>query len=190
MTAKKGLHPAIAFVLMLAMLACALLYGANKHWQGERAIVEAEAGTLQEAMDVRVETAHNLLTVAYRHMPKDDALIAAVSDDLAAMKNAASPLALRNAACEQFIKDAQALLSTLAQKNTVIADSRDHMYATLMLPQAVEMCQDQSAMTQYEYCASEFNSGLYGSFSGFLARLCGIKPAEELTGVDTAAVKL
>lgn len=185
MTEKKGLHPALAFALMLAMLSCALFYGAQRHWKGERALVEAEAFVLQEAMDARVETAHNLLTVAYRHMEKDDALCASVSGDLAAMKNASLPLSTRAAACENFIDDAKALLAALAQKDSVINDSRDHMYATLMLPQAVETCQDRSVIEQYDQCAAAFNDGLQGSFSGLLARLSGIGAAERIAA-DTA----
>lgn len=180
MTQKKGLHPAIAFVLMLLMLSCALLYGAGKHWRGERAIVEVEAYMLEEAMDVRTETAYNLLTVAYRHMQKDDALCTAVSGNLSVMKNTALPLADRAAACEDFIKNAEALLAALAQKESVIADSRDHMYATLMLPQAVETCQDYSALAAYDRYAEEFNDGLNGSFSGLLARISGVDAAERL----------
>lgn len=180
MTAKKGLHPAIAFVLMLLMLCCALLYGANRHWTGERAIVEAEATGALLAIDVRVETAHNLLTVAYRHLPKDDALCASVSGSLAVMKNTALPLAQRAAACEDFIRHAETLLSALAQKESVMGDSRDHMYATLMLPQAVETCEDYSALATYDHYAAEFNDGLYGSFSGLLARISGVDAAERL----------
>lgn len=190
MTAKKGMHPAIAFVLMLLMLTGALLFGANKHWKGERAIVEAEATGALKAIDVRVETAHNLLTVAYRHLPKDDALITAVGGGLAVMKNSALPLADRVAACDAFITDAQALLAVLAQQESVIADSRDHMYATLMLPQTVEMCEERTMLDTYDYYAAEFNEGLYGSFSGWLARLSGVEPAERLDAETAPAIML
>lgn len=186
MKERKGLHPAIAFTLMLLMLCGALLNGAHQHWRGEWATIEVEAWSLQEAMDVRVETAHNLLTVAQRHLPKDDALCASVISDRDAMQNTSLPLAERIAAAYRFTDDAKALLTALSQNASVIADDRDHMYATLVLPQAVEKLEETSAFTTYDYYAEEYNKGLGSTVSGVLAQLIGYQKAPRLDSLQPA----
>ena len=45
---KKGLDPRIAFALMVAMIICALLIGANKAWKKNRAGLDASYMAWQE----------------------------------------------------------------------------------------------------------------------------------------------
>lgn len=186
MKERKGLHPAIAFVLMLVMVTVAMCYGANKHWREEKAIVTMKALALEAEMEVRAETAHNLLTVAYRYLPKDDALCTSVSENRAVIRSAALPLADRMEACAQFSENALALLTKLKEIPLVLSDSRDQMYVQLMLPQAVELCEDISAFTAYDQAAEKYNKGLGSTVSGVLAHLMGYKKAPRIDGMQPA----
>lgn len=186
MKERKGLHPAIAFALMLVMLCCSLLYGAHKHWRDEQVNMIRQTQALEAELSVRAETAHNLLTVAYRHLSKDDALCVAVKDAAAALCDTALPLAERMDACTLLTEKAQSLLSAVSSLDSVQADSREQMYAALILPQAVEQFSDMSAFSAYETAVNDYNAGLKGSVSGILAQVLGYREAPELHKADRA----
>jgi len=186
MKERKGLHPAFAFVLMLAMLCIALCHGTYKHWQSERVSVARETQALEAAMDVRAETARNLLTVARRHLPEDDALCIAVSEGFETIRNTSLPLNERDDARMRLAKDARALLNAMGQLPSLQADSRDQMYAALMLPQALEQYDDTAVFTAYEQTVKAYNEELSASVSGWIAQLMGYKKAPELHGTEVA----
>ena len=175
---KKSLDPRVALAIMIVMVCCALCIGANKAWKKNRVSVDAAYIAWEDNIQQRVETAYNLLTVAGRYLPAEDAQLASVRDDLKTME--AADMTDRDSAGETFLTDAQALLAKLASNQTVQSDSRDNMYVTLMLPQAVEQCSNSAAKAAYNAAAQSFNDGLH-SFSGLLARLTGIDFAPTLT---------
>jgi len=183
---KKTLDPRIAFVIMLVMLCIALCIGANKAWRKNREGVDASFAVWQESMQLRTETAYNLLTVAKRYLPEESDLIRAVRTDLSGMENdASSAVNQRAAAGAAFVADAGALLKALAENTAVQQDSRDSMYVNLMLPQAVEQCSDESSLNAYNTAASGYNDAMR-CFSGLLARLTGVNRA-ALISADAAA---
>ena len=184
MSAKKGLHPAIAFALMLLMLICALLFGANKAFVQKKAEVDAAYGQMKNAVVLNAETAHNLLTVAKRHLSADNALILSVKSDLDVMEDASRTAIDKANVWQQFVDHAQALLDTLREKQSVKNDSRDYMYAAQMLPQAVDMCRDMSSVKVYNEAAKAYNDALSGSFSGLLAGITGMDAAELIVMDD------
>lgn len=184
MKERKGLHPAIAFLLMLVMLCCSLLYGAHKHWRDEQVNMIRQTQALEAELSVRAETAHNLLTVAYRHLPKDDALCVAVKESAEALKDTALPLGERMTACTLLTEKAQLLLSAVSSLDSVQADSREQTYAALILPQAVEQFDDTTAFSAYEAAVNAYNTELKGSFSGVLAKVLGYRTAPELHKAD------
>ena len=174
---KKSLDPRVALAIMIVMVCCALCIGANKAWKKNRVSVDAAYTVWEDNIQQRVETAYNLLTVAGRYLPSEDAQLASVRSDLKTMECADT--ASRMSAGEAFLTDAQALLTNLASNPSVQSDSRDNMYVTLMLPQAVEQCSNNAATTAYNAAAQSYNDGLR-SFSGLLARLTGIDFAPVL----------
>lgn len=178
MQEKKGLHPAIACAIMVVMLCCALLMGANKGWTKEKTPVDTARSELMETVQARIETAYNLLTVAGRYMSRDDALYAAMQQDLTSMEKGKENL--RMISMEQFSSDAKALLSALSARPEVQSDSRDFMYVSQMLPQAVEQCLNGTAAQNYNAAAQHYNDRM-NSFSGLLARLTGVKQAALFT---------
>ena len=184
-SAKQRLDPRVAFVLMVIMIICSLCIGANKAWKKQRVNVDTAFSAWEENLQMRVETCYNLLTVAGRYLPQSDALCAAVRADLKAMENASLALEDRAAAAARFEADANALLAALAADSAVMADSRDAMYVTSMLPQAVEQSAKDTAAKAYNTAAESYNGGLH-SFSGLLARLTGVGFAEVIS-LDTGA---
>ena len=184
---KKELDPRIAFAIMVVMICCALLLGANKAWTKNHQAVESGYAVLADNLEQRVETAYNLLTVAGRYLPSDHAQITAVRRDLQQMQSVSLSNDALNAAVaagRQFSSDATALLSTLAANASVQADGRDSMYVSLMLPQAVEQCGSDAAINTYQEAADSFNKGMK-SFSGLLARLTGVELAPDVASAET-----
>ena len=113
---KRSLDPRFAFVLMVIMIVCALLIGANKAWKKNRSGVNEGFELWLESNEQRCETAYNLLTVADRYLPESNSLTAAVRTDLLAMEQSATMDQMK--ACveagSRFLKDAAALLTDLA----------------------------------------------------------------------------
>ena len=55
---------------------------------------------------------------------------------------------------------------------------RDGMYVSSMLPSAVTLCESRiQGFTYYNEAANDYNNGLHQSFSGWLARLTGLRDA-------------
>lgn len=178
MPEKKGLHPAIACAVMVVMLCCALVYGANRGWTRERASLLEAHEDLQKSIQLRIETAYNLLTVAGRYVNESDALYAAVQKDLYSMEDGRDRLYMVSAA--QFGADGKALLSALSARSDVQADSRDYMYVTQMLPQALEQCVSDKTADAYNAAARAYNKHMnsWSTWpSGWLAMLTGVEPA-------------
>ena len=189
---KKKLDPRIAFAIMVVMICCALLLGANKAWTKKHQAVEISYSVLADNLTQRVETAYNLLTVACRYLPADHEQIAALRQDIQQMQAAGlTDRALSEAlqGGQRFSADAAALLSTLAANSSVQADSRDSMYVSLMLPQAVEQCSNSAPISAYQETADSFNQGMR-SFSGLLARLTGVQLAPDAVSYGSTAVEV
>ncbi|MBQ4552165.1 MAG: TPM domain-containing protein [Clostridia bacterium] len=186
MKERKGLHPAIAFVLMILMVCAALFNGAHRHWQEEKAVLLKETQALEAAMNLRAETAQNLLSIARRHLAPEHALCQSVASERAKIGNAALPMAERTAALAQWTQDAKTLLQELALLPSLQQDSRDQMYVQLMLPQAVEQCEENVTFTAYDQAAEKYNTGLGGSFRGVLAHLIGYEKAPRLDSMQPA----
>ncbi len=179
---KKGLDPRIAFVLMIIMIICALLIGANKAWKKNHSGVDAGFEGWKESVALRCETAYNLLTVADRYVSRDNTQVISVRNDLQQMEETADIMHMSECAvaCNSFLTSAQQLLDSLKQDPAVIQDPRDSMYVSLMFPQAMEQCANNTALTVYNDAARTYNNGLH-SFSGLLARLTGLGFAEVVS---------
>ena len=178
---KKTLDYRIALALMIVMIIIALFNGASKAWKKNRVSVDTAYEAWLENVQQRVETGYNILTVAGRYLPDTDPGVASVKTDLANMQATTKEAALNNRfhASEAFIIDGKALLDALNSNAAVQADTRDHMYVSLMLPQALEQCGNTAAMTSYNTAAQAYNDGMK-SFSGLLARLTGVDYAPIL----------
>ena len=179
---KKGLDPRIAFIMMIIIIICALLIGANKAWKKNHAGVDVGFEGWKESVALRCETAYNLLTVAERYVSRDNAQVISVRSDLQQMEETADVRHMSEcaAACNSFLVSAQSLLASLEQDPAVIQDPRDSMYVSLMFPQAMEQCANNTALSVYNDAARTYNNGLH-SFSGLLARLTGLKFAEVVS---------
>ncbi|MBO4926239.1 MAG: hypothetical protein J5472_07140 [Clostridia bacterium] len=173
-----------AVVLLILLIVFAVCFGAYRGWSGERARVEETYAGLETMMQARVEAAYNLLAVAGREQyvkTADEGFLDAVNRvkaDKDVLEGSAS-LREKAEANENLTVDAQALLQRLAALPAVQADERDRMYAESYLPQMMEQSGEKTAGAQYNSAAAEFNKKINSTFSGMIARILGIRPAEE-----------
>lgn len=173
-----------AVVLLIVLVLFAVCFGAYRGWSGERARVEETYAGLETMLQARVEAAYNLLAVAGREQYTLNAdqdyldAVERVKKDKDALEGNAS-LRDKAEANANLTVDAQALLQRLAAVPAVQADERDRMYVDTYLPQMMEQSEEKTVGAQYNTAAAEFNKKLYGTFSGMIARVLGIRPAEE-----------
>ncbi|MBE5781854.1 MAG: LemA family protein [Clostridiales bacterium] len=172
------LRSGVAFLLMLCLVIAALGIGAYQGWSDERKAVEETYAGLEKMIQARVESAYNLITVASRHLPETDAPMAQLISARDILESNAG-LPQKAAANELLSQSAHQILSSLSALPSVQSDSRDKMYVESYLPQMLEESQARTAGALYNTAAAAFNRELEESLSGFLARLLGVKPAEE-----------
>lgn len=176
----------MAFVLMIVLIGASLLWGAYKGWSAERQQVETCMGTLEEVLDARREVGFNILTVARRHLPAEHPMLLSLQTALADLSQAES-LSQRAHANESLQADMKSLLEELKQLPSLTADERDSMYVNQLLPQAMEQSARMTEQAEYNLQAERFNRGFDTSFSGSLARLLGVKRAEQFTPQEGSA---
>ena len=169
------------FALMVCLMLFSVGFGAYRGWSQERARVEESYAGLESMLQTRVESACNVLAVAKRHVNGDgegQRLLRLVEQTRDVLEGGAplSEKADANARLTACVGDLLRHLSTL---DSVQADSRDKMYVESYLPQMMEQSEEKTAGANYNAAAREFNQKLNGTFSGWLARLMGIQPAEE-----------
>ena len=169
-----------AFALMVILVVGSVIFGAYRGWSDERARVNETYAGLESMLQTRVESAYNVLAVAKRHVPENDEYFSNVKKELTVLESASATLPEKARANEALTADAQALLSQMAQMDTVKNDSRDRMYVEDYLPQMLAQSEEKTAGAAYNQAAAEFNGRMKGTFSGWIARtLLGIKPAAE-----------
>ncbi len=168
-----------ALVLMIILAVGSVVFGAYRGWSEERARVNETYTGLEAMLQTRVESAYNVLAVAKRHVPDDDETFLRVKDELSTLESASKTLPQKARANEDLTRDAAALLADLAQKDSVKGDDRDLMYVTSYLPQMLAESEAKTAGAAYNQAAAEFNARMRGTFSGWIARLLGVEPAQE-----------
>lgn len=168
-----------AIAIMVILVAGSVVFGAYRGWTDERARVNETYAGLESMLQTRVESAYNVLTVAKRHVGEDDEAYRRVESDLKTLEGSGR-LSVKAEANESLTQDATALLTALAQMDSVKNDSRDQMYVTSYLPQMLAQSEQKTVGAAYNQAAAEFNTRIRSTFSGWLARtVLGIKPAEE-----------
>ncbi len=171
-------RPVFALLVMLALVAGAVTYGAYRGWSNEFDAVQEMSGSIDRMLASRVETANNILAVAARHLPVGDEAAAALKADRDVLSGDA-PLSQKAAANTRLTDDALLVLEMLRALPSVQGDKRDLMYAQSLLPQMLGESGELTAQNDYNRAARSFNERLEASpFSGRLARLMGIHRAD------------
>lgn len=181
----KKINAVLAFVVMLVLLAVAVIWGAYEGWSGERRQVESSMNTLYEMLGARREIGNNILTVAQRHLQKEDALARSLREEIANLGKNSDFEALADANA-RFERDAEALLDHLSRQPSLKADERDSMYALQMLPQALEQSSRMTEQAEYNQQAAAFNQNMKSRFSGRVARFLGIDDAQQFVTQEDA----
>lgn len=173
---------AIVITFSILLIVAGLFVGAYRGWNAERAEVSAAYQSLEEMLVTRAETAANILTVASRHLDAGDEQMKAVAAERDTLKNKNKGMKEKADANARLSADANALLQKLTALDTVKNDARDNMYVTAMLPQMLDDSGKYIAQTAYNQAAQAFNKRFGDNFiSGTLARVLGIKPAQEFS---------
>ena len=173
------LRTGTAILLMVILVVLSVGFGAYRGWSQERAKVEETSAGLESMLRTRVESAYNVLAVASRHLDAGDEALSRVVRDRDALENASAAMAQRSQANDALTRDVNALLEKLSALPTVQSDSRDSWYVSQYLPQMMAQSEEKTVGANYNSAAREFNQKLNSTFSGFLAKLMGIRPAEE-----------
>ena len=177
------LRTGTAFLLMMILVVLSVGFGAYRGWSQERAKVEETRVGLESMLRTRVESAYNVLAVARRHLNAGDEALRQVERLRDCLENDSASLAEKARANAQLTQDVNALFTRLSAMDSVQADSWDQWYVDSYLPQMMEQSEEKTASATYNSAAEDFNARLNGTFSGWLARLLGIKPAEEFIPV-------
>ncbi|MBR5230633.1 MAG: hypothetical protein IKW00_00095 [Clostridia bacterium] len=187
MAAKRELKPGAAFVLMLVMVCCALIYGSYKHWEERCDLAAMYFDSVDQQIDLNIRTAHNLHTVAARHLDADSTVLSSLKDVIGQMSDGEKELSYKVRMCERFAQIAKPLLESLVTLPTVQQDSRDYMYASQMLPQAVAECEKRDAFENYDLYAMSFNEERASTFTGLMAKIGGVD-ALQYAGYDSSEI--
>lgn len=201
------LRTGTAFVLMICLIVFSVGFGAYRGWSRERAEVEAaynglnelvssSNSRLEDMLSRRIEAANSLLIVARRHLPDTDEAIRALTEDRDILANQTS-LADKAEANRRFAQHAEALLALLSQQPSVQQNARDLAYVaqpgylrTVLQNSEAQASEEQfsqavqsfsDAVAQYNQAADGYNGELNGSFSGWVARLLGVKAIDNFS---------
>ena len=172
------LRAGAAFLILVCVVIFSLCFGAYRGWSQERSRVEENYAGLESMLRTRVESAYNVLTVARRHLNETDEALQSVIRDRNILEGKYS-LSEKARANEALTRDAGELLQKLAGLESVSRDERDSMYVTSYLPQMLTESEAKAAGANYNSAAAEFNEKLQSTFSGWIARVLGIRAAEE-----------
>ena len=167
-----------AVVLLIVLVLFAVCFGAYRGWSGERARVEENYSGLEDVLPDRVEVANYVLTVAKRHLPRNSELIVRLENDLAILDRKTSSLVDKASANAALTRDADALLESLKELESLQADARDLDYVNNYLPKKLGESESKILDTNYNIDAEDFNQRLNGTFSGWIAKIMGVKPLE------------
>ncbi|MBQ8081818.1 MAG: hypothetical protein IJ240_07960 [Clostridia bacterium] len=170
-----------SWIILIVLIIFSLVWGAYKGWTGERADVDASCAVLEEALETRAEVASNILTVAKRHLPEDNALMQRLAAEKITLASRTLSLAEKSAGNQSLETDARALLTQLRQIDSVTRDERDMMYAEKLLPQMLDTSYEyvREAENAYLSYAEDYNQRFDRYFfSSFIARFIGVDHAE------------
>lgn len=173
---KKAPAFVLGLLLLLLLAAASVAIGAAKGYRQEKAQVESAMASLDALFSSRVETGHNLLTVARRHLPQDEALIKAVEADITEL-SAGGQRQNKAEANARLETHADELLGMLEKTASVQDDARDLGYVTGLLPQALDQSAQWADAAGYNQAAAAYNERLNGSFTGRVAMLLGVTEA-------------
>lgn len=167
----------LAFLAMLVMLVAAFAVGAYRGYFNDRIQVELALSSLSDVLQARIEMGYNLLTVARRHLPEDDALVVSVQGSIRTLEGDAG-LAAKAAANAQLSRDSRDLLNKLEGMDSVQTDQRDLRYVTGLLPRGFETSAQWADAEAYNSAVREFNKRLNTTLNGRVAKLLGVMDAE------------
>ena len=167
-------------LIALALVLGSLAWGAQKGWQREAqelANMYQQEGGLKSLLELRAADASNLLSVAKRHLNKQDERLQAVASARDVLRSDSASLHKKYEANQSLTEAVSSLSSTFNESASLKADTKDWNYV-ISLTKALEVYADGDAVSAYNDAASEYNRNMQQSFSGWFAALMGVRKAE------------
>ena len=166
----------------VVMTVAAVCIGAVRGWGGEQEKVLSaftEDSSLHEYLDTRAMDAANLIVVASRHLPADDATLTKLQMARSTLLHPEASVMQLSHVDAVITEAAKTLAETLPKLDSVKASSRDQAYITT-LTRTLSAATDVTSA--YDTAVKTFNERMNGSFTGMLAKLFGVgnlAPAAE-----------
>lgn len=173
---KNSISTFLCVLLTIALVAGAVCIGAVRGWSGER---EAALGALTynsemaETLEIRAMDAANLAVVAARHLPQDDADLAALRAAYETIISGKAPADEIAFADEVIAAAAASLAERLPGLTSVKASGRDQVYISTLTRTLSEAAGSASS---YSTAVDDYNARLTASLTGKLAMLLGVEP--------------
>ncbi len=167
-------------LVALALVLGSLAWGARKGWQAEAREIQnmyEQEGGLKSLLELRAADASNLLSVAGRHLDKQDERLKAVTDARNVLKDGSASLSQKYDANQSLTEAVGALSKALQEQKSLQDDTKDWNYV-VSLTKALEVYAGGDAVNEYNKAAREYNTGLQESFSGWFAALTGAQKEE------------
>ena len=173
---KIRLSTILSVILCIVLVCAAVCIGVVRGWSADReaALTALTAdGEMYTQLENRAMDAANLVVVAARHLPENDA-------DLTALRGASRELLSGNAGTEALMR-ADAVItdvalrfaSELSQMDSVMASTRDKAYISMLTS---SLGKKSGLAYSYNLLVEDFNARLGGTLSGRLAMLLGVAP--------------
>ena len=173
---KNTLTTILCILCAMVLAAVAVCLGAYRGWSSERddALHTVSAdGELASVLEERAMDAANLIVVASRHLPENDADLTSLKEVRAVLTDASATAADKTRADAQLTALAEKLAASLPLLDSVQGSARDQVYiATLTRT----LSQGTDSAAAYAAAAQRFNDRLASSLTGRLAMLLGVEP--------------
>jgi len=173
---KISIGNIVTVIICIVLLVAAVCVGAVRGWSDERSAALSaltSTGDMRTQLEYRGMDAANLAVVAARHLPAEDAA-------LAALRKASSTLLSdtddvnRILEADAAITDAALRLAdTLPGLATVQASDRDRTYISML---TATLGKKSSITHSYTLLVEDYNERLTTSLTGKLAMLLGVSP--------------
>lgn len=177
---KKGLSIGACVLISLALVLFGVLYGTAAGFADDRQhateLLTGENGVV-DMLSYRAADGMNLAVVARRHLPENDADVAAMESAAGNLRDGRVSLTLRKQEDKRLDAAVQLVAEKLKQSSSFSASVRDKNYLDMLMTDMQDLSHS-AVISTYNTAAREFNQQLEQPFIGSIAKLLGVKPCE------------
>lgn len=175
---KKVSTATLCIFLGLVLFLGGIFLGAYKGWNQEYQVLQtiaAQPNDLDQALAYQQADISNLLVIAGRHLPKDEAHFTALYKSRQQLLKSLS-LREQKKVIDQLPGQVEALAELLKQTPSFLNSQRDQIYLST-LEKDLSSLRFSAQASLYNQAAQSFNQRLSRSFTGKIASLFGVGQA-------------